>query len=179
MAETNSHTEVPSGGHKPSFPPFQKETFASQLVWFAIAFVLLYALMSRLALPRIGGIFQARRQRIEGDVAEAQRLREEADATLAGYEKALAEGRNRAQVIAGETHARLAAEAEERRKKLDAALATKLAEAETTIAATKPAAMANVRGIATEAAAAIVERLIGRAPAEASVATAVDDVLKR
>jgi len=179
MADTKSHTEVPSGGHKPGFPPFQRETFASQLVWFAIAFVVLYVLMSRLALPQIGGIFQARRQHIDDDLAEAQRLREQADASLASYEKALAEGRNQAQVIASETHARLAAEAEERRKKLEAALNAKLAEAEKAIAATKTSAMGNVRGIAAGAAAAIVERLIGRAPAEASVAAAVDDALKR
>ena len=48
------------------------------------------------------------------------------------------------------------------------------------IAATKSAAMANVRGIATEAAAAIVERLIGIAPASRDmVAAAVADALKR
>ena len=39
--------------------------------------------------------------------------------------------------------------------------------------------MANVRGIAAEAAAAIVERLIGAAPPEPAVAAAVDDALKR
>ena len=50
---TNTHTEVP---HKAPFPPFQKETFASQLVWLAITFVALYLLISRVAVPRIGGI---------------------------------------------------------------------------------------------------------------------------
>jgi len=137
------------------------------------------ALGSAQRRAQIGGIFQARRQHIDDDLAEAQRLREQADASLASYEKALAEGRNQAQVIASETHARLAAEAEERRKKLEAALNAKLAEAEKAIAATKTSAMGNVRGIAAGAAAAIVERLIGRAPAEASVAAAVDDALKR
>jgi F-type H+-transporting ATPase subunit b len=83
------------------------------------------------------------------------------------------------QAIASETHARLPAEAEARRKVLEAELNAKLAEAEKAIAAAKQAAMANVRGIAAEAAAAIVERLIGLAPAEPAVAAAVDDALKR
>ena len=48
------------------------------------------------------------------------------------------------------------AEADERRKLLEGKLNEKLAEAEKTIAATKSAAMANVRGIATDAASAIV-----------------------
>ena len=54
-----------------------------------------------------------------------------------------------------------------------------LADAEKQIAATKSAAMANVRGIATEAAAAIVTRLSGVAAPEPAVAAAVDAVLKR
>ena len=69
MAETtNAHTELPGG--KETFPPFQKDTFASQLLWLALTFVALYLLMSRIALPRIGTILEARRQRIDGDLAE-------------------------------------------------------------------------------------------------------------
>ena len=58
MAETTAHTEAPAGHAK--FPPFESEHFPSQLVWLAISFVLLYVLMSRIALPRIGGIMAAR-----------------------------------------------------------------------------------------------------------------------
>jgi F-type H+-transporting ATPase subunit b len=179
MAETTAHTEVPSEGHKPGFPPFQRDTFASQLVWLAIAFATLYVLVAKVALPRVAGIFAARRTTIAADLAQAQRRREESDAALAAYEKALADAHGRGRAIASETHARLAAEAEERRKALEAELNAKLAEAEKAIAAAKQAAMANVRGIAAEAAAAIVERLIGSAPAEPAIAAAVDDALKR
>ena len=66
-----------------------------------------------------------------------------------------------------------------RRKTVEDELNAKLAEAEKTIAATKQAAMSNVRGIAEGAARAIVERLIGSAPSEKAVADAVADVLKR
>jgi F-type H+-transporting ATPase subunit b len=170
---------MPGGGHKGPFPPFQKETFPSQLVWFAICFVGLYLLMSKLALPRVGAILAARRQRIEEDLKAAQRLREEADAELAAYEKALADARARAQAIANETRDKLNAEAEETRRRLEKELNAKLSEAERTIAAAKQAALANVRGIAIDAAAAIVERLIGMSPAPAAVASAVDTVLKR
>ena len=61
---TNAHTEHPGGG-KPQFPPFNKETFASQLVWFVIFFVALYVLIGRFAIPRLGGIIEARRGRVE------------------------------------------------------------------------------------------------------------------
>jgi F-type H+-transporting ATPase subunit b len=174
---TSAHTEVPGGG-KPPFPPFNKETFASQLVWLAIFFVALYLLMWKVAIPRIGGIVEARRGRIEGDIAEANRLKEQSDAALKAYEHSLADARGRAQALANETRERMNAEVEESRRKLEAALNAKLAEAERTIAQTKTAAMANVRGIAVDTAGAIVQRLIGAAPTGKAVENAVADVLK-
>jgi len=171
-------TEHPAQGGHGGFPPFQSQTFASQLVWLVIAFVLLYVLMAKLALPRVGAIIESRQKRIEDDLADASRLKGESDAAVAAYEKALADARNRAQVIATETREKQAAEAEARRKTLESELNTKLVEAEKTIAATKQAAMGNVRGIAEDATRAIVERLIGESPNEKTVAAAVSAALK-
>lgn len=174
---TNSHTEQPSG-HKGAFPPFNPSTFASQLFWLVIAFVVLYVLMAKVALPRVGGIIESRQKRIADDLAGAASLKAESDAAIAAYEKALAEARARAQAIANETRDKQAAAAEATRKRLEGELNAKLAEAEKTIAATKQAAMANVRGIAADATKAIVERLIGTAPSDSAVDAAVADALK-
>src|SRR4029078_1506932 len=154
---TNAHTEHPGGG-KPQFPPFDKQTFASQLVWFAIFFIALYVLIGRFAIPQIGGIIEARRGRIEGDLAEANRLKEQSDAALKSYEKSLAAARTRARARAAEPRDKLSAESDERRKALEGQLNLKLAEAEKTIATTKTAAMTNVRGIAVDSASARVAR---------------------
>jgi F-type H+-transporting ATPase subunit b len=173
-----AHTEA-EGGQKAPFPPFQKDTFASQLIWITLAFVALYLLMARVALPRIGSILTDRKQHIEGDIAQADRLKRDADAALAAYEKSLTDARGRAQALASETRAREAAAAESARKALDAKLNATIAGAEKTIAARRSDAMTNVRGIAVDAAAAIVQRLTGSAPASREVEAAVADVLKR
>lgn len=180
MAEPThtASTEHPAGGGHGGFPPFQAQTFASQLVWLAIAFVLLYALMAKLALPRVGAIIEGRQKRIDDDIAEAGGLKAQSDAAVAAYDKALADARARAQSIANETREREAAAAEVRRKTLEDELNAKLMQAEKTIAATKQAAMSNVRGIAEGAAGAIVERLIGSAPSEQAIAQAVAEVMK-
>jgi F-type H+-transporting ATPase subunit b len=175
---TSAHTEVPSGG-RPPFPPFQKDTFASQLFWFAISFIALYLLISKIAIPQLAGIADARRDRIAGDLAEAARRKKESDAALAAYEQALTDARNRAQDVANEARNRLNAESEKTRHALEAKLNAKLAEAERSIVATRNAAMANVHGIAAEAAAAIVQRLTGIVPSGAAVESAVADALKR
>jgi F-type H+-transporting ATPase subunit b len=177
MAEPAAHTEVPAGHN--AFPPFQRGNFPSQLVWLAISFVLLYVLMAKVALPRLGAIFAERSKRIGDDLKAADGFKEQSDAAHAAYEKALADARARAQGIAAETRERQAAEAEATNKRLEAQLHEKLAAAEQSIAATRTAAMGNVGTIATDTASAIVERLIGTAPADHEVSAAVREALKR
>ncbi|HEX6094133.1 MAG TPA: F0F1 ATP synthase subunit B', partial [Dongiaceae bacterium] len=87
---TSAHTTAP-GGPKAPFPPFNKDYFASQFFWFVIAFVALYLIIAKLAIPQIGGIIASRSQRIADDLAEANRLKEESTAALAAYEKSLAD----------------------------------------------------------------------------------------
>lgn len=175
---TTAHTEAP-GGHKGTFPPFDSHTFASQLVWLVITFVCLYVVLAKVALPRVGGIIAERQKRIDDDLAQANSFKTQSDSAIAAYEKALANARNRAQSIANDMREKQTAEAESVRKKIEDQFNVKLADAEKTIAATKQAAMANVRGIATDAAKAIVERLTGKAPADTAIDAAITDVLKR
>jgi F-type H+-transporting ATPase subunit b len=176
MAETTAHTEAPGAKH--AFPPFESQHFPSQVFWLAVTFILLYVLMSRIALPRIGSIFAARAKRISDDLAAANRFKEQSEAANTAYQKSLADARARAQGIAADTREQQAAQAAATNKKLEAQLHEKLAAAEQSIAATRNAAMGNVGSIAAETAAAIVERLIGTAPATADVTAAVAEVSK-
>ncbi len=176
MAAQKTGTEAP-GGPKAPFPPFNKETFGSQLIWLVVAFVALYVLLSRIALPRVASIFAARKQKLEADLAVAAKAKAESEAAIASYEKALAEARAKAQATAATAKQQFAAEAEEKKKKLEADLAVKLAGAEKQIDATRKAAMGNVRGIAVDTAIAIVERLTGTAPAKPMAEKAVDAAL--
>lgn len=174
-AETHAGTEAHGGAkHGGTFPPFDSATFAGQLFWLAIFFGLLYWLMKKIAIPRVANILEGRAERIDGDLAEARRLQAESKAAIEAYEKALADARAKAQAIASETRERVAKESEENRKRIEADLNAKLEAAEAKIASTKTQALTNVRGIAVDAASAIVERLTG-APASASdIEQAVD-----
>ncbi|MDB5610137.1 MAG: H+-transporting two-sector ATPase, subunit [Bradyrhizobium sp.] len=173
---TTAHTEADAHGRE--FPPFQKDTFASQLVSLLVAFVALYLIVSRIALPRVGSLLDERQNVIEGDLADAQKLKDESDSALKAYESELAAARSRAQAIGAETREKLNAASEAERKTLEERLSHKLAEAEKTIASTRESAMGNVRGIAADAAASIVQRLTGVLPDSKSVDSAVDASLK-
>lgn len=177
---TGAVQAAPEGGHGgASFPPFASESFASQLLWFALAFGLLYYLMSRVALPRIGAVLDDRTARLARDLADANRLKTESEAAAASHEKALAEARASAKGIAQERRNALGAESDTRRKALEAELAQRLAVSEASIRARTAEAMGNVRGIAADTATAIVERLTGRAPERPVVEAALDGIPAR
>jgi F-type H+-transporting ATPase subunit b len=172
-----AHTAA-DGGHKASFPPFESNTFASQLVSFAIAFGLLYLIVSRLALPRVGSVLTTRQNVIDTDLQEANRLKAESDGALKAYETELATARAKAQAMATEVREKLNTQQETAKAQLEDSLATKLAAAEKTIATMREQAMGNVRGIAADTAAAIVERLTGTSPNAGVVNAALDASLK-
>ena len=167
---THTETGVP---HKEAFPPFDPSHYPSQLLWLAITFGIFYYLVSKLISPRIGGIIAAREGRIAGDLAEAKRMKDEADAAVAKYEAELAEARAKAQGIAREASDAAKAKADAERVALEADLSKKITEAETSIAAIKTAALAEVETVAEDTASEIVEQLTGVTVTKADAASAV------
>ncbi|MEX0860470.1 MAG: ATP F0F1 synthase subunit B, partial [Cucumibacter sp.] len=110
------------GGQPAIFPPFDASTFASQILWLVLTFGALYLLMSKVALPRIGEILEIRRDRIESDLAEAERLRQRTDKAIQSYEEALAEARRRAHEIAEKTRGEIRADLGDKRAGVEAGL---------------------------------------------------------
>lgn len=151
--------------------------FGPQLFWLALTFVILYLLMSRVALPRVGNILDERQSRIDADLAAARTLREETDKAIADYEKALADAKARAQQIGREAREKMSAEVERQRAEVDRQINEKMADAEKSINALKASALTHTDEIATELAEDLVARLLGRQVDRDSVAGAVQEAL--
>jgi F-type H+-transporting ATPase subunit b len=162
MAQKAS-TAVPESGAQPKvFPPLDAGTFVPQLVWLALTLGLLYVLLRRVVLPRVGEAIEERADRIKRDLEQAEKLRAETEDALANYEQALAEARAKSNAMAKSMRDKLTAEVDKERAKVDAAIAAKLSEAERRIADTKSKALGSVGDIAGDVAGAIVARLIGK-----------------
>ena len=173
VGELHEATEAHGGEAHGAFPPFDPATFGSQLFWLVICFGALYLLMSRVALPRIGSILEERDNRIAGDLAAAGRMKQESDAAVAAYEQALAEARQNAHGIGQTARNEAKAEIETHRARVEADLQQRLEAAESTINGVKLRAMTEVDAIATDAAEAMVEVLLGTRTNVAEVALAV------
>mgnify|MGYP001436985620 CR=1 FL=1 len=154
--------EAAQGAAKKGLPQLDANYFAPQLFWLAVTFALLFFLMSKVALPRIGDVVAERSGRIARDIEAAAKLKGETDKALADYEKALSEARGKASSIAKETREALGRETEAEKAKVEVHLSKKMNEAEARIAATKTKALSAVNDIAAETASAVVGRLIGQ-----------------
>jgi F-type H+-transporting ATPase subunit b len=159
-------------------PQLDITTWPSQLIWLAITFAALYYVISQVAMPRTGGVIAKRKATIDGDLANAQRLKAEAEKALQAYEAALAEARARALAITQENRNALAAELSEEKAKLDKILGVKIGDADKAIAAAKARALADVQGMAAEIAGSIVTELTGARITKADVASAVAKAAK-
>ena len=175
VAATHSEVQQEAGGHA-TFPPFNAHTFPSQLLWLAITFGALYLIMARVALPKLGGLIEARKARIAKDLDDAADMQKKADAAAAAHEKTIAQARAKALAMAQEARDTLAADSAAKRKTLEDELAGKLAAADHQIATMRSQAMSNVETIARDAAGAITERLLGRAADPAAIEQAVASV---
>jgi F-type H+-transporting ATPase subunit b len=173
-AEEAAHGAEHGGGG--AFPPFDPTYFASQLFWLALSFGLFYLFMARVAVPRIGGILEIRRDRIAHDIDEVNVLKAEADAAMAAYEQSLAKARGKANEIGGKARDTAKAEAEAERQRIEADIMARTQAAEKRIGDIKTKALGNVDAIAAETAAAIVNQLIGSKFDNSEIAAAVKAV---
>jgi F-type H+-transporting ATPase subunit b len=157
-----STTEHGALEHVKVFSPLDSGTFVPQLVWLALTFGLLYLLLKRFALPRVGEVIEERRERIQRDLEKAEKLKAETQQALATYEQSLADARARANALAKDIRDKLASEIDKERAAVEAQINAKLADAEARIAQSKTKAMTSVADIAADTAGAVVAKLLGK-----------------
>ena len=159
-------------------PQLNPLDWAPQIIWLILTFGILYLLMVKVVLPRIGGVIDERAAHIAKDLAEADKLRRETEEAIAAYEQALAEAKQKAHAIVDAGRTKLKEEMAAERTKLDQELGKKSAEAEARIDAAKVSAMKEVSAVAADVAADIVRQLIGSVPSKAEIEKAVQEARK-
>jgi len=151
-------------------PQLDFANFPNQIFWLVVTLVVIYFILSRVALPRIGGVLAERSGTITNDIAAAEELKNRAAEAEAAYEKALADARAEAQKIAAKTKADIQAQLDKELAKADAEISARAAESEAAIAAIRESAVQSVQEVATDSAKEIVGALGGQADADAVTA---------
>ncbi|WP_323779971.1 F0F1 ATP synthase subunit B' [Thalassovita sp.] len=161
--------EAMQGGHEaaaPGMPQLDFSTWGNQIFWLLVTLVVIYFVLSRIALPRIAAVLAERQGTITNDIAKAEELKAKALEAEEAYNKALAEARAEAQRIGAETKAAMQAELNAAIDKADAEIAVKLAEGEKVIAEIRANAVESITDVAKDTAAEIIAALGSEADAK-------------
>ncbi len=179
MADDATHSAADAAhASGPGMPQLDVATFPHQMFWLVVTLVVIFLILSRIALPRIAAVLAERAGTITNDIAAAEDLKRQAAEAEEAYNKALADARAEAQAIIAETRAEIQAELDEATTHADAEISAKAAESEARIREIRAGALESVEQVAKDTAAEIVAA-IGPASADASaVAAAVSDRMK-
>lgn len=177
MADTTNAAGEVALGAPPGMPQLDIGTFDNQVFWLLITLVVIYFVLSRVALPRIAAILAERQGTITNDIAAAEDLKAKAEEAEAAYDQALADARSEAQRISAETKAAIQADLDVAIAKADAEISAKTAESEKAIADIRAGAMEAVTEVAKDTAKEIVIVMGGKADAR-SINAAVSARMK-
>ena len=156
----------------PGMPQLDFATFPNQIFWLAVSLIVIYFVLAKIALPRIGGILADRQGRITGDLEMAEKLKAKAVEAEAAYNQALVDARAEAAKIVAAASADIQADLDKAVAKADAEISARGAESAKRIDEIRAGAVASVSEVARDTAEAIVSALGGSADAK-TVAAAV------
>lgn len=175
VEDTHATTEAAHGGEHESggLPQFEFQHWFGQIVYLIFLFAVLYFLIAKIFAPRMRRVFDERASTISTAVDTARQVQAEAAGQAAEAKREVEEARAASRATAAAAKARVTDAANARAAAEEATVSARIAEAEAAIAKTRDAAMTNVSSIASDTAAAIVDRLTGKAPTSAEAAAAV------
>ena len=159
-------------------PQLDASTFPNQIFWLVVTLLVLYFVLSRVALPRIASVLAERQGTITNDIATAEELKLKATEAEAAYEKALADARIEAQNIVAAAKADIQADLNAAIADADAEIAARSAESEKRIGEIRESALANVEQVAKDTAREIVAVLSPVSADDAAIDAAVTSRIK-
>ncbi|WP_411839199.1 F0F1 ATP synthase subunit B' [Paracoccus sp. ME4] len=171
---------VDAAGHAAEaagLPQLDITTFGNQIFWLVVTLVVLYLVLSRVALPRIAAVLSDRQGAVTGDLMAAEEFKLKAREAEAAYDKALADARAEAQSIVARNRAEIQAQLDAAIAKADAEIAARTAESEARIREIRASADVSAREVARDVTAELVRSFGGQAD-DAAVGAALDARMK-
>lgn len=172
-SEEVAHTATESVG----LPQLDIGTFPNQIFWLVITILVIYWVLSKIALPRIAAVLSDRQGAVTGDLMAAEEFKLKAKEAEAAYDKALADARAEAQKIVAANRADIQKELDAAIAHADAEISARTAESERRIAEIRESAISDTRAVASDVAAELVQSFGGYVD-QGAVDAAVDNRIK-
>jgi len=159
-------------------PQFDPTSFASQLFWLVVFFVLLYRYLTRTVIPRLSEVIEDREKTVQDDLSRADEFKARTNAAIEAYEQALQEARSKAQALLKETQEEMAKAAEARMAEVGQALGRRIEEGEARVAAARDEALKDAGTAAADVVVALTGKLMGDAVGAGAAQSSVDVVMR-
>ncbi len=172
-SETTTEAGQAVSEHADGMPQLDFATFPNQIFWLVVTLLVIYFVMSRIALPRIASVLTERHGAIQSDLDKAEELKARAVEAEEAYQAALVQARSEAQVIVGEARAEIQKDLDAAIAKADAEIAAKAVESEAAIKEIRDNALVSIKEVANDTAAEIVKAIMPGAGDANAVTTAV------
>lgn len=168
----HGETETATG-----LPQLDLSTFGNQIFWLIVSLLVLYWVVAKIALPRIGAVLSDRQGAITGDLMAAEEFKLKAKEAEAAYDKALADARTEAGKIVAANRAEIQKELNAAIAHADAEIAARASESEGRIRQIRESADSDAREVARDVAAELVRAFGGTADRDV-IDRAVDSRMK-
>jgi len=135
--------------------------YPPQIIWLVIAFILLYFLMTKVALPRVAEILDKRDRTVNDNIKEAEKLKKDAEEAAVKYTKIIDDAQINADNILKETTKQITREIKEKNEVFLEDLKKKERESEKRIEKARGEAMSHVNAVSMQITEQITKVLIG------------------
>lgn len=169
---------VDASGGAIGMPQLCFDWYSNQIFWLVITLIVIFLVMSKIALPRIAAVLAERHGAIQGDLDKAEEMKTKAVEAEAAYNKALVDARAQAASIVAEARAEIQQDLDAAMGKADAEIAAKAAESAVAIKEIRDNAVAAVKDVANDTASEIVKAVMPGAGDAKAVKAAVTARLK-
>ncbi len=168
---------VNENGGAIGMPQLCADWIPNQIFWLLVTLVVIYLVLSRIALPRIGAVLAERKGTISNDLAAAEELRQKAVAAEKAFNDALIAARGEAAKIVAAAKADIQKDLDVATKAAEVQIAAKTAESQKTIGDIRAGAVEAITEVAKDTAIELVAALGGSADAR-SITEAITARLK-
>lgn len=180
-----SHLIVVSAGlfaAAPAFaaglPQLDNTWFSNQLLWLAVSFLALYAVISSFVAPTISKVLDTRAEQIAAAIRDAEEAKRMAETTRSSFESEGQSARTKAAELLAKVQGEISRDATEAMNKLGHDLSRKAEQADARIEDAKAKAFASMHTATVSLTKAMTEKLLGHSVSDATVEQSVNRYMK-
>ena len=167
-----------SFGSEAGMPQLNTEFWGAQVFWLILTFSILYLIVWKIFLPKITYSIEIRKSKIESDLNEAQKLKENAEKKLKEYNKIIENSKNEAKKIIEEGRRKLNIDLAIKKNKFSEEIEKELAAVEKEIKNLKKSSISNIEKISKEITTEVIKQIVSTEANQSNVSAIVNDIVK-